>query len=77
MDNAETKLLENLARHQSQTTRISDKMTDLIATNRTLISLLAQELGISDVRFHQLLEKAKAETDRMNLMLRNDLNDAA
>ena len=77
MDNAQTKLLENLARHQSQTTRISDKMTDLIATNRTLISLLAQELGISDVRFHQLLEKAKAETDRMNLMLRNDLNDAA
>ena len=77
MDNAETKLLKRLAQHQSQATRIADKMTDLIATNGTLSYLIARELGISDERIQQLLEKAKTETDRLNLMLRDDLSDAA
>ena len=77
MDNAETKLFERLAQSQSHASRIADKMTDLIATNQTLIYLIARELGISHERFVQLLERSKAETDRMNLMLRDDLSDAA
>ena len=76
MDKATKDLLQSLASHQSQTTRIADKMTDLIATQSILLGLVAEELGMSEKKIMELRQKAKTETSRINLML-DDLNDAA
>ena len=64
-------------KNQQDLLRVVEKMTDLIAINKILIALVSKELGISDARLMQLNEKAKTELGRSNLMLRDDLSNAA
>ena len=77
MDNSSTELLQDLANMQSQSVRVTEKMTDFVTTQSILLGLVALELGLPEEKLAQLLEKAKTETNRISLILRDDLSDAA